>query len=1088
MTGAARCASCHIELLPDSAFCHACGAAVPNPAAALEAAAGEHKRISVLFVDAFGSIGLGDRIDAEQWSDIVESFFSVVSIGVQHFGGTIDRLTGEGIKVLFGAPAALESHATQACHAALHIAARLADFSQSFRSRAGVDFSVRMGVSSGEVVFGHVGAGASPAFTSQGHTAALAARMQQLAGPGQIYVTEHTAALTREYFELREIGSVNVRNTRAPVQVFELLRAREGRSRLDIARERGLSPFVGRAHEMEQLTRALEEARAPQRRVVGIAGEPGIGKSRLVDEFVDRQRDRGFRVHTTRCPEHARWIPFHATAPILRRALRIDHEADAQVTRESVRSVLLALDASLAPALPIVFSVLGIAQADENLRATSASSPTRELARVLRALFENTDEQRPTIFVIDDHQWMDPGSDAVFGDLVTDPPRSASLVLLTYRRGHHRRWMRDPDYQEIVLRPLGHQATVELARHLIGHDRSLGDLPERVAARAAGNPFFLEELVLSLVATGALSGDRGTYRLQRPDAELSLPGSLHGVLAARVDQLGQIEKSVLQSAAVLGREFPVDLLAAVTGLQASDLAPVLRRLESADFVAGEGWGPRATYGFRHPLLRETVYRSLLRDRRQRLHRDVVRELTSLPDASASGQAALIAEHAEAAGDDLEAARWHTRAARHFEGWDPMQALEHWRHVVRCVDGAEAGPEIDRLRVDACEGVVQLAAHEPQRIAEAEALTREGLAIARRLGDLRMAALLTGAVARRRGAAGDVAGAIDANAEAYALAERSGDPETTLLTGARLVMSERIAGRLRAALLRADEVIARHGRATIAAPRPGVVALRQLEIARAGVLLDLGELDRGAAELTRVIAALRRENAPMVLTWALTVTATQIRHTGELEPSLVRRVEEAHAVAGHLGVPALRGRALLALAVVRICEDRFEEARTLAEEGSDVLRDLEQAFYVDFLPSFVLFYACFACGDLARARALGEEALVGTAARGTRLGEIDVMLGYARLLARSGDPAERERGHAMLRRGLALVRQTRARSREPLFWVELAAIAAQRGDAAGARARQRRAIQQLMAMNATGFVRRAAEYIARTRGGDGATPA
>lgn len=1082
MSTPARCVACGVDLLPDSAFCHSCGAPLPSRTTQLRAEPGERKRISVLFVDAFGSIGLGDRIDAEQWSDIVESFFSVVSIGVQHFGGTIDRLTGEGIKVLFGAPASLESHATQACHAALHIAARLAEFSRSFRQRAGVDFSVRMGISSGEVVFGHVGAGAAPTFTSQGHTAALAARMQQLAGPGQIYLTGHTASLAREFFELREVGAVNVRNAHTPVQVFELLRAREGRSRLDIARERGLSPFVGRAREMEDLTRALDEAHGRHRRVVGIAGEPGIGKSRLIDEFVGLQSARGFQVHATRCAEHARWIPFHATLPFLRSALGIDENADVARTRETVESALLGLDAGLAPALPIVFSVLGIALNDELIRATSASAPIRELARVMRALIEQQDAQRPSIFVVDDQQWMDPGSDAVFGDLVTDSPRSSALVLLTYRRGHHRRWMRDPDYQEITLRPLGQQATIELARHLLGHDRTLGDLPERVAARAAGNPFFLEELVLSLVASGALGGERGGYRLERPDAELSLPGSLHGVLAARVDQLGQIEKSVLQSAAVLGREFPVDLLAAVAGLDAADLAPVLRRLESADFVAGEGWGTRATYGFRHPLLRETVYRSLLRDRRQRLHREVVRELAGQPDANA--QAALIAEHAEGAGDDLDAARWHTRAARHFEGWDPMQALQHWRHTVRCLDGAAEGDEVDRLRVDACEAVVQLAAQEPQRAEEAETLTREGLAIARRLGDLRAVALLTSAVARRRGAAGDVAGAIDANAEALAVAERSGDTDTALLIAARLVMSERIAGHLRTANARAEQALAGHGGTASTAPRPGLAARRQLEVARAGVLLDLGELDRGSDELTRVVAALRRENAPMVLTYALTVTATQIRHTGSVEPALVRRVEEAHALAGHLGVPALRGRALLALAVVRICEDRFEEARELALEGSEVLRDLEQAFYVDFLPSFVLYYATFGCGDLDRARALGEDALAQTAACGTRLGEIDVLLGYARLLVRSVEPDERARGHAMLRRGLALVRATRARSREPLFWIELSSLANRHGDAAGARARQRRAFRQLMAMNATGFIRRAAANLARTPSADG----
>jgi class 3 adenylate cyclase len=320
----ARCDGCGAPLLPDSAFCHACGKAV---APRIAAADGEHKRITVLFIDAFGSIGLGDRLDAEQWHDIMESFFSVVSIGVQRFGGTVDRLTGEGIKVLFGAPAALENHASQACHAALHIAARLGEFATSFRARAGVEFSVRMGLNSGEVVFGRVGVD-SGGFTSQGHTAALAARMQQLAEPGQIYLTESTATLVKDFFELREMGSLPVRNANQRVQVFELLGARAHRSRLDAARDRGLSPFIGRDVEVAELDAASRQAVASGHRVVGVVGEPGVGKSRLIEEFVERQRAQGAVVDVVRCAEHARWIPFHAAQAFLRGALGVDAAAE----------------------------------------------------------------------------------------------------------------------------------------------------------------------------------------------------------------------------------------------------------------------------------------------------------------------------------------------------------------------------------------------------------------------------------------------------------------------------------------------------------------------------------------------------------------------------------------------------------------------------------------------------------------------------------------------------------------------------------------------------------------------------------------
>ena len=218
MSPEARCTTCGLEQLPDSAFCHGCGEALP--AQAPPPVNGERKRITVLFIDAFGSIGLANRLDAEQWHEIMESFFSVVSTSVQHYGGTIDRLTGEGIKILFGAPAALESHATRACHAALDIRDRLRGFADAFRSQAAMEFAVRMGLNSGEVVFGRVDSSGTSTFTSQGHTAALAARMQQLAQPGAIYLTSDTAALVADYFELRELGELAVRNANRRVRTF----------------------------------------------------------------------------------------------------------------------------------------------------------------------------------------------------------------------------------------------------------------------------------------------------------------------------------------------------------------------------------------------------------------------------------------------------------------------------------------------------------------------------------------------------------------------------------------------------------------------------------------------------------------------------------------------------------------------------------------------------------------------------------------------------------------------------------------------------------------------------------------------------
>ena len=1066
MSTSVRCEACGADQLPDSAFCHACGRPITGP---LSPPAAEHKPITVVFIDAFGSIGLDDRLDAEQWHDVMESFFSIVSSSVQRFGGTIDRLTGEGIKLLFGAPVALESHAAHACHAALLIRDRLAELAQSFRAHAGADFAVRIGIASGEAVFGRVGVGGNGTFTSQGHVAALAARIQQLAEPGRIYLTGDTAALVHDYFALREVGDFPVRNATRRVRAFELLAAHEDRTRLDVARDRGLSPFLGRAAEIAQLERQLVSLGRAETRVVGIVGEPGIGKSRLVEEFLTRQRERGLWIQVTRCVEHARWTPFHGTIPFLRRLLGITGQEDAVATRDRITRGVLAVDPALAGSLPILFTVMGVADADESARATESSAPTREIAHVMRRFIEHSADGRPVVFLVDDQQWMDSGTDAAFGDLVVEPPHAACLVLVTYRRGHRRRWMRAPNFSEMTLRPLDEASTLTLIRTLVGDDRSVAGVSRTILARAGGNPYFVEEIVRALVDNGALAGEPGCHRLARADVEATVPGTLHAVLASRVDQLDAPERSILQAAAVIGREFSSELLAKLLETPPDELARGLGALEAADFVHAFGWGTDAMYAFRHPLLRETVYRSLLGDQRRRIHAAIVDQLTSDADASGGLVAAQIAPHAEAAGDFAGAARWHARAARHTAAWNPLVGLEQWRRVLANTNDGPLDGELAALRLAACEAVVRLGFHQALPSDEATALITEGEALAARLGEERAAAFLTSARGNLRIAAGDIEGARALQEAGYRRAARAGDDEASLLLAARLVLTEHMAGLLRPALERADAILA--ASRDMPVKRSITMARHHLELARIVVLLGLGRPGVGGAALAAVINALRAENAPAELAWALAATALQIRHTGDVSPLLAGRVEEARTLAQRVGVPALLAYTAVALSVVRVLQRRSAEARDLALEALDVPVDLSHPFYCGFDPELQLSYAYAGLDDLEGALGFAERALERACVRGSVLGQIDGLLAAGRLLRRRPDPEERERGHRFLQHGLALARVAGSRPHLPGLWLELSAVASQAGDERGARARRRRAVRWLSRVDAVGFIRR-----------------
>lgn len=1074
MTASKRCDGCAVELLPDSLFCHACGRPVAGAANPPEAQ-GERKPITVLFVETFGSIGLGQRLDVEQWHEIVARFFAVVQESVARFGGTVDRLTGEGIKVLFGAPTALESHARQACHAALHLAGELARLGEAFRDRAGITFPVRMGLSSGEVVFGPVGGAAGVRFTSQGHTAALAARMLDLASPGRIFLTESTAREVEGFFDLTKIGAMPVRGASDEVVVYELLRARDDRSRLDVARERGLTRFIGRAAEMAALEDALQRARETGHLVVGVAGEPGVGKSRLCDEFVRRERARGVRVHAVRCLEHGRWLPFHTTLRYLRHELELDDSQPAAAQREQIAVRLHALDPTLEDTLPALYATLGLAVPED--RRSVGGRPARELARVVRRLVEATTPDTGAVVVIDDQHWMDPGSEAIFGTLVAEPPRGPVLVVISYRRGHQRDWMRDPTFTEHVLHPLDHAAMFELLAELLGDDPSLRDVAQRIADQAAGNPFFVEEIVRSLVESQALTGRPGAYRLGRDVSEVTVPTSLHAVLAARIDQLGHAEKYALQAASIIGREFSASLLAPLTGYDSPRLAKVLRELEAADFVSSLGSGQGLDYVFRHPLLCETAYRSLLSEPRAELHRKLARELSELHRAH-GGRAAQLALHYEAAGDRLDAAHWHRQAAIDSERWEPVQALAHWRRVWACTARRD-DEEALRLRLAACEAIVRLGIHQTLGPEEARALIEEGRALAEALSEPRTTAHLLSIQGALLGAEGDIVGALACNARGLEIARQTGDVELASLCGARLALTHRRSGNLRAGLEAADAAV----QMSDAAPPSAVphIARYRAMLARIVALVELGELRTAERELHSVTAAFRREGESVSLAWALTIAARLIRFTGDASPSLVAHVEEGFSLAQRLGVPSLLARAGTSLALARLFQDVPKESLVLAREASIGIVCGGAAFYADLDPMLVVAYAAERLGSLDEARDAASQALHVALERRSVPAQMDALLCLGRVLLAFHEPSADEEARRLLVHGLVLVRRSRARSREPHLWLELARYARRRGADARSRANQLRAVRQLLAINAMGHMRRAARGLAHEHG-------
>jgi len=684
-----NCSACGCANPAPARFCNQCGERLPPDAGAASRSPadytprhlaeriltlrssleGERKRVSVLFVDVKGSVALSRRVDAEEWHQILDRYFQILSAGVHRYEGTVNQYTGDGIMALFGAPFAHEDHAQRACHAALLLREQLDAFAAALARDRGLEFGVRMGIGCGEVVVGRIGDDLRMDYTAQGETVGLAARLQQLAAPGCIALSEAVARLVDGYFELSDLGSHELAGIAETVRVSELKGRGPLRTRLDLASARGLSTLVGRDAALASLDSAFAASAAGRGLCVGIEGEAGVGKSRLCLDFAERCRERGTPVFEAHCPAHGRTLSGLALRELLRSCFGLDEpgidqrEAEERVAHDPVfrasdRGVLL--DA--------VRSTLHLSSDDDGPLA--APSP-HVLAKLLLALVEDRARGGPVLLCVDDLHWIDAESEAVLAQLVEGVPALPCLLLVNFRPEYRAAWLASPVVHQLGLRPLGVAESQALLGELLGDDASLDPLRERLISRSGGNPLFLEELVRSLLEQGHLAGERGARRLTRPLERLELPETLQPILAARIDRLAEPHKRLLQIASVIGFEFERSILMRVAERSEPELETDLRTLREAEFVHRKSLYPRAPLAFVHPLTREVAYASLLSAPRKELHAQVA--LAIEDGGERLGQKAdLIAQHWERAGRAREARRWRMRAGLHVTHIQPRR--------------------------------------------------------------------------------------------------------------------------------------------------------------------------------------------------------------------------------------------------------------------------------------------------------------------------------------------------------------------------------------------------------------------------------
>ena len=945
------CHACGNSLPAGSGFCNRCGAPVTSdlgretgvatPAAytpkhlaeriltSRAALEGERKQVTVLFADLKGSMELLADRDPEEARTILDPVLTLMMEAVHRYEGTVNQVMGDGIMALFGAPLAHEDHAVRACYAALRMQEAMKRYAEAARQGHGVNVQIRVGLHSGEVVVRAIGSDLHMDYTAVGQTTHLAARMEQLASPGSIVLTSATMELVEGLVAARSLGAVPVKGLAERVTVYELAAAGPALTRLQAAARRGLTRFVGRETEWEQLRRGQELTGAGHGQVTALVGEAGVGKSRLAYEFTHFARRQGWRVIEAAAASYGQATSYLPVIQLLQGYFQIDRRDDQQTVREKVTGKVLSLDRALDPSLSPLLSLLDVSLVDDAW--TKLEPPERRLRTLeaIRRLLLRESLGQPLLLVFEDLHWIDSESRTVLESVIEGLPGARLLLLVTYRPEYQHTWGDKTYYTQIRIDPLPPTEVERFLETLLGQDRTLDQLRRLLMDRADGNPFFLEESVRALAETGRLVGQPGAYRLSQPLEDLHVPASIQALLAARIDRLSLEDKRLLQVAAVIGMDSSLGLLQEATDLAEDDLRHGVARLQAAELLYEARLFPDLEYSFKHALIHEVAYGALVQSRRRELHARIVQGIEHLyPDRQAE-HVERLAYHAVRGGLWDKAVAYlreaGMRAAMRSAYREGLDAFEQALRALSELPESRAlqAQAID-IRLDARAVLAPLGQY--RRILE---YMREAETFARQLGDQRRLGLVLADMGARLRNVGEHQRALAASREAMEIATDLGDTSLRVEATYRLAQTQFAVGDFGQATVLFEQTVRTLANESVSRSLPPFF----LAWPRAWLALTFSHLGHFSEALDHAAEALRIAESvehPHTLIEAHGAVGGVSLERGEL-PTAVRVFEKAIALSRARGVTDTN--ILSGLGHGYALSGRLSEALPLLEEAA-----------------------------------------------------------------------------------------------------------------------------------------------------------
>ncbi|MCA6098479.1 AAA family ATPase [Bradyrhizobium australafricanum] len=1015
-----------------SRFCGRCGAALTTAIDAtqvlpshehalrsLRAKGGERKRLTILFADISNSTGIIDSLgDPELGMRRLQPVLDLMNEAVHRYGGVVNKAQGDGVMAMFGAPQPHEDHAVRGCLAALAM-------QDDVKRLHDVDMHIRVGVHTGEVVFQAIEHGIYQTYDAAGANVHLASRLEHLAEPGTILVSRETYAVAKQFVEVESLGEQAIRGLAAPVEVLRLRGLQHAPSSGVFRTGRRLSPLTGRADEFAALTAELENTRKGDGRAVGVVGEAGIGKSRLCFEFAESCRSKGIRVFEARVLAHGRATPFQPVLALLRDifGLRIKEEAP-DVSRRRVFDRLAAMPVSDHLA-PVLLEFLGLADPHQSAPKLDPKARKAQLLDFVGELVRAAPRDNVTVVLIDDLHWIDPASEEFVEALADAVVGTTTMLLVNFRAGLSAPLMQRSHYRQINMAPLGPAEAQSILRDHFGTDPSLALLSRNIVERAHGNPFFLEELMSALVERGDFEGEKGAYRLKGGIDTIPLPTTVQAVVAARIDRLDEHAKRALEVASVAGREISLSVLDAVAGLAKAELLEAVGHLRRAELLYDVPPFEQRLIAFRHPLIQEVAYLSLLHERRRELHAAVAQAIEKLFKDRAEERASLLAYHWEHAGEHMKAAQQHMRAAVWVGANDPSQALRSWKKVRELLTHQPPSQMTDYLKMMACGQIVNFGWREGISAADAQVYFEEARGLALAMGDLRANTLIHAAYGRILANGGSADEYVERVLEAKALADTGTDTSVQVTLKAILCHALRLSGRMSEALqmnmeaaARASEIV-KSDRETL-----GFDVEVWLTAMRGQTLVMLGRGSEARPLLDRV---LQLDGSQVdAIHYVIPSLAYVDLAWSEGDVGLAQHhADRAFLLAVKSGNPYLRVYAQASRGLSHMVAGRFTSSIEDLTAALDFARTRKAGLENEARILADLANAYRQKGDAAAALSAVDEAIAVAVKRHARIPECLARSVRADLLLRSGRSGEAEEGTKELDRATALLHETGA---------------------------------------------------------------